>query len=740
MPATDLTVEIWYSAAWHDHTTSVRTTDPLTITRGVPDQAQLPPPSTMTLKINNRDGAFSPRNPASALYGLIGRNTPIRVSVGTSIRFVGEVEAWPVRWNLNGSDVWVSIVANGITRRLNAPGTKKLARSALRRFMAASTIVAAYWPMEDYAEQPQLVSSDKPGIADATINTNSNPAVVSPFNWPGDATLPGSGTLPVLENNQTAIAGIAANFSVAANPAIGMALWTHTPIPKTDNAHAINTQALQSVIINHGSVGFALAVTTFPPGSTLAAVPAAGEVQVRVNYTLDGVIQDFINITGRTYIDAWRHCVVLLVTSGADVTVVVRLDDEIIGADTLSSVNVGTVTRTSINAFAQDTTGFEVGRISIGHPAILTGTSTDIANWAGPAYVAGYGHNGEAAADRIERLCDEESIAFTLVGTADTELCGPQPTAPPLDVMFAAASVEAGLLFETRDELGLTFRTRKSLYSQDAAVTISYTAGDEVAPPLEPVDDTDAVVNDVTVIRMGGASARVTQDTGPLNTQEPTADPDGVGRYAQDVTLNLYADADALPQAQWRKHLGTWDETRFPSVTMNTTAMTIGGKTALVDDVDALDVGDRLVVTHTPAWLPHHDIDQQVRGYTETINSHVREIVTNTVPAGPYATVILDDPAWSKLGAGASTLTNDVDAADTSFSVTTAADAAIWTTAAAEFTTDGPLYIVIRDEQMQVTNITGAASPQTFTVTRTAGADHPAGSDVNVYRPARVAL
>lgn len=54
---------------------------PLTIERGRPDEATRVDPSKATFQLNNRANKYSPRNPRSANYGLIGRNTPVRFSV-----------------------------------------------------------------------------------------------------------------------------------------------------------------------------------------------------------------------------------------------------------------------------------------------------------------------------------------------------------------------------------------------------------------------------------------------------------------------------------------------------------------------------------------------------------------------------------------------------------------------------------------------------------------------------------
>lgn len=76
-----LKVELYYGDSldgqWHDVTAAdeVYTRDPVTITRNASGQLN----AQLTLKSLN--GKYNPRNAASPLYGKIGRNTPIRISL-----------------------------------------------------------------------------------------------------------------------------------------------------------------------------------------------------------------------------------------------------------------------------------------------------------------------------------------------------------------------------------------------------------------------------------------------------------------------------------------------------------------------------------------------------------------------------------------------------------------------------------------------------------------------------------
>ncbi|MFI7315138.1 hypothetical protein [Streptomyces hygroscopicus] len=85
----DLRVEIQAGGMWTDITADTFTRrQQITITRGRADEAARTDPARCQLGLNNRDGRYSPRNPMSPYYGLIGRNTPIRVSVAGPTRLV----------------------------------------------------------------------------------------------------------------------------------------------------------------------------------------------------------------------------------------------------------------------------------------------------------------------------------------------------------------------------------------------------------------------------------------------------------------------------------------------------------------------------------------------------------------------------------------------------------------------------------------------------------------------------
>ncbi len=73
--------EILIDGAWVYLTPLALARDSVAITHGQSDEGSSVDFAKMSFSLNNRDGAFSPRNPLSPYYGLLGRNTQVRHSV-----------------------------------------------------------------------------------------------------------------------------------------------------------------------------------------------------------------------------------------------------------------------------------------------------------------------------------------------------------------------------------------------------------------------------------------------------------------------------------------------------------------------------------------------------------------------------------------------------------------------------------------------------------------------------------
>ena len=151
-----------------------------------------------------------------------------------------------------------------------------------------------------------------------------------------------------------------------------------------------------------------------------------------------------------------------------------------------------------------------------------------------------------------------------------------------------------------------------------------------------------------------------------------------------------------------------------------------------VERGDALDIdlGERLDVTTPPAWLPPDTVRQTVQGTTETLTNFGYSIGFTCTPAA-----VFDAGVWGasgfRWGSGHSTI-GALPAAATTVTVTTDAGAPPWST------TGVPYPVRVRGEVMTVTAVTGATSPQTFTLARGVNGvtlDHPAGAAIEIDPP-----
>ena len=83
----DVRAALYYSGAWNYITGDVRgiTADSgggVKVVRGRSDESGRVTPTRCDLVLSSPNGEYNPRVPTSSLYGLIGRNTPLQVSVG----------------------------------------------------------------------------------------------------------------------------------------------------------------------------------------------------------------------------------------------------------------------------------------------------------------------------------------------------------------------------------------------------------------------------------------------------------------------------------------------------------------------------------------------------------------------------------------------------------------------------------------------------------------------------------
>ncbi|MFS0697812.1 hypothetical protein [Streptomyces nitrosporeus] len=556
-------------------------------------------------------------------------------------RFHGEISAWPSRWDVSGQDVWVPIEAAGITRRMSQ-GQKAL-DSTLRRRVPSDPNLIAYWPMED-GEDATTAYSPLPGVA---------PLAMPGFDFGSDDSLGGSNPLP------KAASGASFQASVPRSTRQGWQVETVYYLPAMP--------VLQTEILRVAVAGSAMA----------AAVVYASTAGIRIEaQASDGtVLGAFLWDTPAgvaAFWGKWNRLGVYTAPAGGSCYLYVRWRDIATNsysvARTLIAAAQGAVTGVS------GTYGSGADGLALGHLAVfdVPATGTDLHSPPGSTIFTGAddGFNGESTLNRLARLAAEESAQVTLSwADGDTgrpsEAMGPQRPDTLLTLLEECADSDGGILYERADAAALLYRDRATLYNQDVALALDYTAEGEVPPPLEPTEDDQRIRNDVTITRRGGSSGRAVLETGPLSVQPPPA---GVGPYDESITVSLYSDVQPPLHAQWRMHLGTWDEARYPTITV-----WLHAAPHLIDQVLGMDIGDRVQIAHPPPWLPPGTIDQHMRGYTETLGLYDWSLTMNCVPGGPWTVGVVGDPVLGRADTDGSQLGGPVDEAATVLPVTVTA-------------------------------------------------------------------
>jgi hypothetical protein len=558
-------------------------------------------------------------------------------------RMVGEVPAWPPRWEPSGKHATTSITAAGVLRRL-AKGDRALP-STMRRDLSVRPGIVAYWPMEDGEGARQYASGLPGGTPMRTTRVGMRPGAYDGYAASGPLpTLGGgsaAGTVPAYSSNEHAIRAVVIFPGQA--PAAEVVLYT-----VTCSATGWRWQVRQT------TTGFLRIVATRVSGDD--DVTPVDFTQAKVVTGLRTVVGLDLTEAGTTV--TWRLYLMDIDDPGAPAMVVWE------NSSTTSASPLGHVSRVEVGSAA------DAGETAIGHVTVASAVSA----YTGTTYAL-IGWAGETATDRMVRVASDAGIPLRVSEVSDQppEAVGAQTVATGLGLIQEAAAADGGILGEAPDLLSLEYRARATLYNQTPALVLDY--GQHLAPPFEPTED-DATTNDVTVTRTRGSSARAVLETGgPLSV-------DAVGRYEDPVTLNLADDDQAEAMAWWRLHIGTWDEARYPSVTVR-----LHRHPELIPAVLGMRDGDRIRVTGLPLWVAPGAVDLLAVGMSEVIEDYRWEVTWTCVPAGPYEVGVLDDPARAKVDTDGSELTSAATASATTLTVATTAGP-VWVRATAPLTDD----------------------------------------------------
>lgn len=621
-------------------------------------------------------------------------------------RFWGEISELPPRWDLSLKEAWVPVTASGIIRRLQ--NGNEPAQIGLREYILSKPqSLTSYWPLSGAEGTNYSINLGETWKGTTHFYPEGSPV----FTYGKDMGAPWLGT--GMELNAT---GNTWNMrgDVGTGEQSGVALdfvW-----------QSVAMGVLTAQVADYNDNRWAVTLNTSTDDGT-AQVSFTDPSVGPIGFAATGILEE-LQGTGV------HHCRLQLIVAGADTGYTLYID----------GVSVKTGTMPGYKWLGTATTRFYYSRyvnqtvMNLSHVTVWSEANPANIPSAASVAEAVRGYSGETAGERMQRVAGLAGIGLTIVGDPDdTSGMGVQFAEPTLTQIRDAEATDLGVLTEARDALELLYRTRTSQYNQTPALTLDFSAY-QVAEPFEPVDDDAAIRNDVTATRRNGDSFRLTKATGVLSILAP---PSGVGQYADEVTVNCETDAQLPAYAAWFLNLGTLDALRFPTLTVNLLAP---DASALRTAVLAVDVGDLIRVTDLVALGIYDDLDLIVVGYDERIGPREHTWTAKLEPAALYNPAVygtsLSVGTW-RYDTYSSALTAGVTSTATSLSVSS--DRTLWTNAAASF----PFDIMIGGERITVTNITGASSPQTFTVTRSVNSvvkSHLSGADVRIFPTPRFAL
>lgn len=615
-----------------------------------------------------------------------------------STRFVGQVDDWSPSWpvgDVTGEQPPHSVcdlTASSVRRRL-LQGRKQLL-GPIQRYTLAQPDTVAYWPMEDGTDATSIASG-LPGGKPMTISGSPRLAT-------NDAIFFASGPLPELA---------LAAFTGAVGTYTGTGTTHARTLLYVPPGGAANNGIIMSLTTTGTAARWELVYTTASSGSLSMRAYDADGAQI-----LDSGAPFVVN--GKPLL-----AIVELVQNGANVdwkivTIGYTVVAGLIHAGTLNSRTVGVVRSVAVNP------GQLLDEVIVGHLTLATSIPSPTPTDALRGYV------GELAEDRFVRLCTEENVPQGVVGGLRdaTEAMGVQLPGTLLELLQQCADSDAGILLDHPDLPGLLFRPRATLYRQEPQLVLD-AAVNGIANPFTPVLDDQSIRNDITVNRIGGSSARATDQ----------ASIDDEGLYDDAVDLSLATDAQTVGQAAWRLALGNVAGMRYSTITVDfDTAPTDYLRTWLSDLVD---VGDLIRIKNLPRQHAPDDVDLIIQGYSETITPSRWKVTFNCSPSSPYRVGIYDGTSTreSRYASGNTTLAENLDTTETSIDITTPT-APYWTTSAGQY----PFDVIVGGERITVGGCTGAGPAQTFTgCTRSVNGvvkTHTTGDVIDLFTPTYYAL
>lgn len=598
------------------------------ITAGRKDEAGRVSPLQLTCRLKNGDHFFSYRVPGTTNYGKITRNTRVQLSIGSDVRFDGEIASLELSADGTNNYKYADLVAAGALRRLTA--SKKPAQSPIYRAVVhASPAAVHYWPLEDDSGSTRAGS----GLASGIQLTNDSADLPEFKALDGPVGSAPTGCLKLV-NEGVHIGRLSAALTGVSNTAWSVAGWWFDDYSGSAFAPTIVRSytngplgVIEFNINNNGAGGtgigaFNLGSPTIDPTS-FSFLEKATWHHFRFTYSIAGG-----TITGKLYVNG-------------------TLENTVTGA----ASTLGTINRITIGAASDETgvssaTGYTVAAIS--HIQIYNST-TPVDQWS-----AGRGYDGEYAYGRMARLCAEEGISLSITRsdllpgpllTGATRM-GPQRTAKIFDLFMDIVDTDQGMLIDRRANFGLKYITGPELLNQTGP-SFDYSAK-VLSNQLKGRDDDQLTANDVTATRYRGAKLRYLIPDGDFfhfTREDPQVNTrNGAGLYEIPIDTNAYLDKQSRQIAAFVANQRSYFTARQPLVSVDMSRSVIAGNAALTAQIQALDCGQYFQVPSPPSWLQPsgEPVECVIEGYHERLAQFRWDFDFNTSPWPAREAELLD--------------------------------------------------------------------------------------------------
>lgn len=591
---------------WTDLSERIEGEESISITRGRGDERSQVDASTMSVTLDNTDGALTPDNAASPYYPDVKKGRPIRLTVtrdGTDyVRFTGYVDDWPVQWP-DGGDEFSTVVVSASSR------SARMSQSAELRSIVEETILdlgpSAYYPMNDPAGSTS--------VSDASGNSRT-------------AVLVGTGAAPTFGD----ASGVDTDSQTAAVfPSGGQYLQ----------------YAGQQALAGQQVTAFAFYRTTtsadfYPilagggvirPGQAVGVLLDCGGGVLLGASTLNTStgMQSTFQIAGSGRNDGMTHFIAITLDQD---TRTQKLYDE---SGLLSTKTTPAGADPMVTNWLQ--LGFNGGG-TLYHSGIFPRvlSAAELASIADAGFTAG---DGDSSGERIERLAAFANIPSGEVDAdpgLSTDLAGQHTDGETaVSLMQTVADSEAGVVFDGRDG-HVIFHDRGRRYTASSAFTVQASL-QQVESGIEPVHDDFGMVNDATATGgTGGVLASRSFD-------QASIDDYGTYRTTRDLLSNDELELQAA--TDWLVSRYANPRTRIPSVPVDVLNASATLAAALLN----ADIDTRFTLAGLPAQAPAASLDLLVEGYSESISATSHTITFNVSAADVYQVLILDDATRGQL-------------------------------------------------------------------------------------------